>query len=136
MVAQEKLVEFVSRLVEMTQVGKIRWTLGNRMPLAVIAPNLPVFVGTYEVDRLRIYVKSIPRNLAAKQAATLADLQITTSDLNSYMHVQRVTLELIDAQERCIYEFPPIQGLTDLYEVIRSRAADVEGFINKILSDR
>lgn len=46
----------------------------------------------------------------------------------------RYVLEIVDVMGNSIYEFPNVQGISDLFSSVRAQLTDVEGLIRSLLA--
>jgi hypothetical protein len=107
-VSSSDLVTAVSKLNDLTRRKLVSWTAADRS--AYYAP--------YEGRTFRI----------TELGPSPADRRY---DKNSK---PRYKLEILDERNIPIFEFPEVQGISDLFASVRARAGDVEGLIRSLLN--
>lgn len=117
------LTDFVAKLNRLTQEGKLRWKL-MKPPSSLTSGSssqVPAFfqcelrgkiVGIYE-ERYQSY----------------------SSETDEWYWASGITLALFDAEGHQIWEFPSdLEGLQDLWKAVRYRSADVDKYLDAVLS--
>ena len=125
----EKLVELVAKLIELTQESTLSWKVvdaneGSDLGFTKIIGA--VFETTYGGKILRAYKRQYD-NSEEKNMYNMYAYQPTYSIA--------IELEFVDNKGNSIWCFPRITGIIDLYKAISYKAAGVDDFIIDILND-
>ena len=125
----EKLVELVAKLIELTQESSLNWIVveANKDSEPGFTKTIgAVFQTFYKGKYLRTYKREYDNteenhmyNMFTHQPSYSID----------------IVLEIVDKDGRPIWSFPHVTGITDLYGAISYRVAGVEKFIDDVLSD-
>lgn len=131
--AQEtsKLVEALSKLVELTQEGKIEWTASSEhystpQDWLVVA----AFKGQWEGWKLRI--TKFNRKIEP-EALSLTSISIALGRPTKPYWKTQYKLDIVDDRGMELYSFPTSSVVSDLFETIQYQAAGVSGFMDKLL---
>ncbi len=123
----EKLVELVAKLIELTQESTLTWSIvkpSNDIEQGFTKLVGSVFEAKYQNKNLRIYKVE-------------HDNTEENHMLNMYMHQPSysvaIKLEFVDRYGNSIWSFPRITGIVDLYKTIAYETAGVDEFINSVL---
>lgn len=127
--AQNKWIEAISALNEMTQVGELRWSTttnpvksikgaGLLASLSLREPIGAAFVATYEGKVLRLY-----------------SYKHSSSNALSMGAGPQYTLEILDdATKDVLVTVPETGGLKDLYQSIHYQISDVDTLLTSLIN--
>ncbi|HRF07772.1 MAG TPA: hypothetical protein PL193_03895 [Xanthobacteraceae bacterium] len=118
----DKSVQFITKLVQLTQDGNLRWT---PTPAVLSSANSSAFSTVINDRKLRIYLVQ-PKFVGSTSA--LATILGTDSASRKI-----AVLELLDDFEQPVYSFERIAGLEDLYRSASFSASGVDDLINSVL---
>lgn len=124
-----KMVEAVSRLIELTQDDRIKWaesTVPSRLSEDANVFIEAVFCTETAGRHLRLYERETRKYVNPLFGA------ITFSE--NPLWEKRVVLEIVDLTERVLWTFPNVTPLSDLLETVRFQVADVSDFIRALSS--
>lgn len=132
-VADNQLLEVVTKLIQLTQEDQIKWT--------TLEPTQPegrddlrfgtLFFTNYKGKKLRLYkVNSKQDVLPFMKAFTIA-----AGNKDGKTWVGQIHLEFLDDKNQVTWAFPYIKSLDDLHEAASYQIAGVFDFINEILGD-
>jgi hypothetical protein len=117
-VSNADLVTAVAKLNDMTRRKEVNWTSArgiNEKNRSIIASYCAPYEGrTFRITELR----PLPKDELYHDAKN------------------RYRLEILDEQNLPIFEFPNIQGISDLFDSVRIRHADVEGLIRSLITTK
>jgi hypothetical protein len=120
---QDKFVSVIAKLNELTQEGKLTWSkehFPENLNLGKDRPVKLVFSAFFRNKTLRIYAEEYKY----------------WYEEDRYEWDSRIVLAFVDdITSQNIWEFPQVAGLADLYESVRYQEADVDQFIDEILSE-
>lgn len=119
---QDRTVEFISRLVQMTQDGEIKWVIGQDL----LDSMGSVFYATVNKRNLRLF-QVVREELVADAWAPFSKGQ------PEKRRVKRTQLELLDDNERPSFVFEKVAGLSDLYDGAAFSASGVADLMNSVL---
>jgi len=125
----EKLVELVAKLIELTQESSLNWKVvqANKDSEPGFTKTIgAVFEAFYKEKHLRIYKREY-------------DNTEENHMFNMFMHQPSysiaIELEIVDNQGNPIWSFPRVTGIVDLYKAIAYRVAGVDEFLKEILNE-
>ena len=119
---ENKFIKAVTKLIELTQEGSVRWTVSRDNRNIIQGTENVVelsYTTTYEGQRLRLY------ELKYKDYF----------DQDQYVWATTVVLEMIDNEENTVWSFPYNRAIADLLEAAQYQTAGVDEFINRLLSN-
>jgi hypothetical protein len=121
MISEKQEIEFVAKLIQLTQAGKLEWRRGERRGSLLSDPDNRIFE-VYEclVDGqwLRLY------SVTSKY----------WHDEDRFSWTEDVVLEFIDMDGVATWEVRRVPGLGDLYRSVRFSAGKIGEQIKKIMS--
>jgi hypothetical protein len=119
---ENKFIKAVTKLIQLTQEGAIRWTLSKENRKITQGTENVVdlaYITVYEGQRLRLY--------ELKYRDYFDEFQFTWGS--------QATLELIDDQGNAEWTFPPNnRAISDLLEAVQYQTSGVDEFIDRLLS--
>lgn len=122
-ITKNDLVEAISKLNDMNRRKSLLWKtvdhLGER-------PIKASYACDFEGRTLRI--------TEYDRADTRSEWARKIYDHPRSQAGARYVLEIVDSEGNSIYEFPDVQGITDLFASVRAQLADVEGLIKSLLA--
>ena len=121
---QEKSVQFISKLVQLTQDGRIEWVPTS----SPRDKERAAFVAEVEGRRLRIY--SYAQEVEATAFVTVFGINAGSGP----RLVLRPVLEVLDDLGRVVFSFEGRAGISDLYESAAYSASKVEDLIETVLA--
>ena len=122
-VTQNDFVDAIAKLNDMTRRKILVWkTIDRPGDGQITASYSCVFEG--RTLRITEYQRSDTRSEWARKMY----------DPPSGQPKPRYVLEIVDDMGNSIYEFPNVQGISDLFSSVRAQSTDVEGLIRSLLS--
>ncbi len=131
MTNKDVAVKFVSKLVQLTQEGKLNWR-GTAAPVRFKnVPPSAAFLTEIDGKSLRIYKTRNERTVLSGGGllGTLGTLEPQTKTVVTMDPV----LEVLDKYQQTAYAFEETAGLDDLYEAAAFASADVNELIDSVL---
>jgi hypothetical protein len=133
----EKILDTVAKLIELTQDGKLRWEARAPIDEMKEYPDermQTVFTTLYKDKRLRLY-KRIYRVVTYEApwwgfVGTSYERRFKEESWHS-----QTTLEILDSSGLKLWTFPQMSALDDLLESVQYQAAEVKAYLEEILSD-
>jgi hypothetical protein len=132
---KSKWVDAVSRMIELTQQGKMRWQSVLPMGTAVIEEKLAsaVFRSTYHGKLLILYGRKVQeRRYVIEQELDQLGLPKLGTPKYQNLWVEEAVLEFIDARGSTLWTFPKISALNDLLAAVQYQVAGVNDFLNSL----
>jgi hypothetical protein len=127
--------DFVSAIANLNDLTRRRIVLWHPTDPVRLAQSLGTGYETeYEGRKLRLVEYNPPRvqgHFLGQIAATAA----IASKLGAPPQADRV-LEIIEDGGMPLFEFPKIQGITDLMDTVRAQQVDVEGLVRSLMAAR
>lgn len=132
---QEKSVEAVSKLIELTQNNEVEWNA--RYDQEVIpddaGPDL-VYITKFRGRLLRLYKESTvvdnPNAADLFSGSTIIDQLVKGP--SGAGRVERIVLEIIDQVGNALWQFPQTDALKDLYEAVQYQTGGVDEFLDEL----
>lgn len=123
----DKAVEVVTRLIELTQEGKMVWEPSrNASPPRVGEPTTPPYYAAYNGQRWRV------QGEMQKDQEFFSPFPISPFPRNSRREV--VHLELVDGRERALLSVPDVPNLEDLLEAVQGKSASADDVVERLFS--
>jgi hypothetical protein len=122
MAEPDKFIRVVAKLNELTQEGKIHWTVvphPEALDLGRDKPVTVVYEAPYKDKCLRIYREEYKY----------------WYDENRYTWSDRIVLAFTEKNGQNAWEFPDVPGLADLFDSVRYQKAEVDKFIREVFSE-
>ncbi|HVH78183.1 MAG TPA: hypothetical protein VM782_02235 [Stellaceae bacterium] len=123
---KDEVVAAIAKLNDLTRQRIVSWRVTDPLRLG------PSFGAGYQADyegrRLRIIEYKPPR-----VQGSFIGMTSVNAALGLPPQPDRV-LEIVDEDGIPLFEFPKVQGVSDLFESVRAQQADVEGLIKSLLS--
>jgi hypothetical protein len=124
----DKSVQFITKLVQLTQDGELQWT-SVPVPLGSVSPS--AFVALVNGKKLRIF--KVQRTvMVPDMIGSIFGREPTTKP----KAVQRAILEVLDDFEQVTYTFDRIAGLDDLYQSASFSASGLDDLMNSVLGKK
>lgn len=121
----DKAVEVVTRLIELTQEGKMAWEPSrNASPPRVGEPTTPPYYAEYNGQRWRVQ--------GEMQKDQVMIFSISPFPRNPRREV--VHLELVDGRERALLSVPDVPNLEDLLETVQGKSASADDVVERLFS--
>ena len=123
----ERFVEAIAKLIELTQAGKLRWDAYLPDETLKVYPDdrlSTVFETEYQGKKLRLY----RRTFKPRDVAPMFDAIIGKKDWQSV-----VILEFLAENGAVLWRFPTMPILDDLLSAVQYQAAGVDEFIDTLL---
>ena len=108
-----KWLDATTRLVSLTQRGKINWTVADKSLRPPDVTSSEVYISNSTSQILRLYEANL------------------NSERYKYLPLIQATLEIIDPNGTTIRRFPYNEAVGDLFEVVQGQSASV----NKLLAE-
>ena len=131
MLEENKWVEAVSKLIQLTQQGQLDWNVvrsGESMIPNEEGVRL-AFVTVYQERLLRIYSKTVEGSSLPVQMLSVSSTGVDVRP----QEIDRVVLEIIDDEGNSLWQFPYTDALDDLYKAVRYQAAEVDELLDDLL---
>jgi hypothetical protein len=121
---KNKLLDAVTRMIELTQQNRMKWQLRSDIPNhRIVNPLSPVFYSFPDGKRLRLYQTAV-----GYSGRDILNAEIPDSD-------KRIVLEFIDPEGEILWAFPDVAPLFDLFSAVQYQVAGVSSFMDSILGD-
>jgi hypothetical protein len=134
---KDKLLKFVAKLIELTQEKKMNWSLKNPRPPLISDPDFAgtVFAAEFKSSFLGLYRR---KEKFAKGFGVGVVASVLASQL--YGDIQKewrwvTILEITDYANNCLWTFPKISGLDDLYNAVEYFVSGVGDLIDSVLRE-
>lgn len=130
--ADSKPVRFISRLVQLTQEGKIDWQIVDTQ---AGGPILSTAINDRGL-RLFKYSETVSNPDYARHVAMYGGISTIVFHRPvppETIHIAGIALEILDDKGRPAYKFDDTTGLQDLYESASFRAARVDDLMDSVL---
>jgi hypothetical protein len=133
---KRKWVDAVTRMIELTQQGEMRWVPVEPYGISEKENRTSaVFRSSYKDKTLRIYEKQVQeRQRALDDEGGLAALTLLRPKYQ-YVWVNQVVLEFIDGNGNALWTFPRVGALRDLLSAVQYQAAGVNEFIDDLFEE-
>lgn len=138
---KDRFIALVAKLLELTQDGKIKWDATRPRASLTNDPDLAVdVVYTTHHQRKRLGLYQIKRRYEAPPKGSLS--AIISGYSGYYRNILGTPppkwqldhiLELIDDSGNCLWTFPSVSGLGDLFSAVQFQAAGVSEFLDDVL---
>jgi len=118
----KKYIEAISKFNRLTQAGKIKWQRLNSPDYLTKGSDFIVadFYGTnYKGQNLGLY---------------LVKVRAIEPETERLFWAEEINLALFNEKWEELWRFPNVSGIQDLYYSVKHQVADVDGFIDTILS--
>ena len=132
-----KWVDAITRMIELTQQGKMTWSSIEPTGTAAEEKNRTsaVFRTVYNGKALRLYERKVaekrlinPEEAQPFRLFHFGDLKYET------VWIREIVLEFIDSEGATLWTFPKIGALRDLLTAVQYQAAGVGEFLNDLFS--
>ena len=123
----ERFVEAVAKLIELTQLGKLHWKAYSPDETLKVYPDdrlSTVFETNYQGRKLRVY----RRTFKLRDATPMVEVFIGKKDWQSV-----VILEFLAENNAVLWRFPTMPILDDLLSAVQYQVAGVDEFIDALL---
>lgn len=119
-----KSLEAVTRMIELTQQGKLEWTTESPVRTRNVENNIsPVFYTNYKDRLLRLYKVKIEVGRSGYSGFSERTAQ------------EKVVLEFVNENGYALWMFPEVSALQDLLTAVKYQLAGVSDFLDDILSE-
>jgi len=132
---KNKGIEFITKLIELTQKSVIKWSSSD--PSKIKDKNaawniIGSFIADYKSKKMRVYsyrhkVKIDPRFRA---------LNFSFEQDDEWEVVVESRLELIDVHENVLWRFSNLNPTGDLFKAVQKQVSGVDNFIDNVLSEK
>ena len=123
----EKLVELVAKLIELTQESSLQWKIVQANKSSEL--GLTKIIGAvFETQHMGKYLRIYKREYDNTEENHMFNMF-----LHQPSYSVAIELEFVDKQGNSIWSFPRVTGIVDLYKAIAFSAAGVDSFINDVL---
>ena len=138
---KDKVIKFVAKLIELTQDGKVVWSTIEPRRTLKSHPDYPVdlvYVTEYKEKRLGLYRQradyvTLGSLLSGSFGTTgYSGFSGTSPQRNSRIGT---ILEMVDYSGNCLWTFPEVSGLQDLYDAVQYQVAGVKNYLDSVISD-
>jgi hypothetical protein len=124
--SSEDFVNAIAKLNDLTRRGLIKW--GRAQPVQLAETIGTAYEAAHEGRRLRLVEYSPPRVRGFFQGRSAREF------VHGATREHELVLEIVDDEGGPVFEFPKVQGISDLLDTVRSKLTDVEGFIRSLAS--
>ncbi len=121
---KEQTIEAVSRLIELTQSEEMVWTPGDDAPARIGRPYTPPYYGEYKDRRWRIQGEIREKSVVGRT---------WTAGLGGDDRFKRVVLELVDDENRVLFELPDVPNLHSLLREVQRQSAKPNEVLEELL---
>jgi len=130
--SRNRWVDAISSMIELTQDGKLRWTI---VPDAIKIYDgkeitTSVFETTYSDRALRLYEGRVPSNFSPIERSLY-----NFRGEGPPMWFKEVILEFVDTEGRTLWTFPQVDALSDLLTSVQYQVAGVNDFLDTIIGE-
>ena len=136
-VTQDKDIQAVIRLVELTNKGEVKWHSISKPTAFVDSDDTSygtAFIGSYEGFTLRIFSWQ-SRNLQLKSGlGGLLGRAPGSDSLYEYVWHRNVILQIVDKEGQLLWSFPTGSVVDDLYDAVRAQVSGASRLISKLTS--
>lgn len=131
---KDKVIEFVAKLIQLTQDAKINWVVMEPRANLKRHPEFPVdlvYTTIYKEKRLGLY----QQRAEYYTFGAMLSRSFGTSGYSGYSPTTRLgtILEMIDDGGNCLWTFQEVSGLNDLYSAVQYQVAGVKGYLDSVL---
>lgn len=138
MADNDKLLDAIAKLIELTQDGKLRW---SALPSSLIdaLKETPydriavAFQANYKDRYLRLYKRNY--KVAYNPFSTVAIVQAAYYDKEDSWY-STVVLQLTTSDDLVLWSFPFETALWDLYRAVEYQVSKVKDFLDDLLSEQ
>jgi hypothetical protein len=126
---QDDFVGAVARLNDLTRRQMIKWSPSSPPPPK---PDAGLLASAVEMLRAKI-PKIAYEALYDKRILRLTQYELATINAlapRAYTYI----LDVRDEDGNMMFEFPNVEGISDLFESVQARQLDIEGFIKKLVA--
>jgi hypothetical protein len=128
----DKILESITKLIKLTQQNKVQWSAAPFKSDSVLINNSQNIVGAiykvlYKEQYLRLYKLRFKVN-------TFND-PLAAAFLGKPSFITKYILEIINEEDVCLWTFPQVPSLVDLYTAVQFQVSGVTTLINKLLSE-
>lgn len=127
-VSNADFVTAIAKLNELTRQRLMKWQ--STQPIRLADSVGSAYETAYQGRRLRIVEYTPPRVRGFFQSPHSQERVYGAAPPKD------VVLEIVDDQGQIIFEFPKVQGITDLFDTIKLQLSDVEDFIKSLITAR
>jgi len=135
---KDRFIALVAKLIELTQDGKLKWlarkprtSLSHDAEMAVDV----VYVADYEGKTLGLYQVRHKWEAPASGSlsAVLSVNPFSMYGIDTPKYSWNTVLEFIDSSGNCLWTFPEVSGLSDLFKAVQYQVAGVKKFLDDVL---
>ncbi len=120
-----KSLEAVTRMIELTQQGKLEWTTEAPVRTRNVENNTtPIFYTTYRDRMLRLYKVRI--DVGRSGYSGFSERPASQ---------EKIVLEFVNENGYALWMFPEMSALQDLLTAVKYQLAGVSNFLDEILSE-
>lgn len=133
-----KWVDAVTRMIELTQQGEMRWVPIEPYGMSENENRTSaVFRSSYKDKTLRIYERKVHERQRVLDDEDPLSVSITNLLKPKYQSVwvYQVVLEFIDGNGNTLWTFPKVSALRDLLSAVQYQAAGVNEFIDGLFEE-
>lgn len=122
--SKNKLLDTLTRMIELTQQGRLRWDFHPEIPThRIVNPISAVFYATYNQKVLRLY-----QMVVGVDPRAVYNVEIPEDD-------KRIVLEFIDWNGDTLWSFPQVAALNDLFAAAQYQVAGVSEFMDSLMDE-
>lgn len=121
---EARWIDAVTRMIELTQSGELRWELGDNPAPGRGDPTTPPYYARYKDRGYRLqgrWVEILPFSFLSWQPVR---------------DREAVALDMVDRKGRSLYRVPNVSPVRDLLRAVQRQTADPNAAIQDLLEDR
>jgi hypothetical protein len=122
-IEKNKWLDAITRMIVLTQQGKLRWTLESLVPRPEDVTS-PVFYTDFKNKIMRLYKTQV--NSARVVSGLFPEVPAWR---------ERIILEFVTNEGASLWEFPEVSPLSDLFNAVQYQAAGVTEFLDEIFAE-
>lgn len=129
---QSRWVDAISSMIELSQDGKLLWTVDTRANTPYEKERTTsIFQTTYSDRALRLYQIKVPANINRITGTLVYQMQ----GIEPPKWFTQVILEFVDSEGRALWTFPEVDALSDLLKSVQYQVAGVKDFLDIIIGE-
>jgi hypothetical protein len=130
--SRNRWVDAISSMIELTQDGKLRWTVVPDASKVYDGKEITtsVFETTYSDRALRLYEVRVPSNFSPIERSLYS-----VRGEEPPMWYKEVILEFVDTEGRTLWTFPQVDALSDLLTSVQYQVAGVNDFLDTLIGE-
>jgi len=130
-------VDAVTRMIELTQRGKMRWSSVEPIGSSAEEQNRTsaVFTTTYNDKTLMLYERKVSERRLVREGDPKRIASYFLDPKYEIVWLPEVVLEFVDAAGATLWKFPEVAALRDLLTAVQYQAAGVSDFLTGLFDE-